>query len=187
MHMSNDTACSNRTILLFSGCLPQFCSRWARGWSGSAEQFCTWYTEAWYMYWYIHLKYWAPAHTACSCFAAHESNPAAELAMSSSVLLWHSWRYYSGTSQSWLYLLCFPTNWRDELSPISWTGKWGGKRGAEGSIAMGTVQVGMPKLSWASIAIVTTQDFRSDPWVSSQIPRIEEHLNSDHPWRVWFK
>lgn len=63
-----------------------------------------------YIYWYIyliHLKYRAPAHTACSCFAAHESNPAAELAMSSSVLLWHSWRYYSGTSQTWLYFL-FP-------------------------------------------------------------------------------
>lgn len=92
---------------------------------------------------------WASARTACSQarFAAHDSNPAAaaELAMSSSVLLWHSWCYYLGTSQTWIYLHCSPTKWRDDLSPILQAGKQGRKRGAEGSTAMGTVQLGMPK------------------------------------------
>lgn len=90
---------------------------------------------------------WASVRTACSqaCFAAHDSNPAAEQAMSSSVFLWHSWCYYLGTSQTWIYLRCFPTKWRDNLSPILRPGKRGRKKGAEGFTITGTVQLGMPK------------------------------------------
>lgn len=92
-----------------------------------------------------------------------------------------------------MYPRCFPTKRRDDLSPILEAGKQGKRKrswrihssgdGAKAGdcqrlfISQSAKAFAISQLSWASIAIVAAQHFRSDPWVSSQIPRIWGTLN----------